>query len=495
MTNDPRSAPLTRTETDSLGSREVPANAYWGVHTLRALENFPITSVPISVYPDLIEALATVKQAAARANKAIGVLDAERADAIDQAAQEVRDGALRDQFIVDIVQGGAGTSTNMNTNEVLANRALEILGRERGDYAFLHPIDHVNRSQSTNDTYPTSIKLAMIFGVRRLMTALEALSAAFAERGVAFAEVLKVGRTQLQDAVPMTLGQEFTGFSHTIAEDVVLLGKVIPLLAEINLGATAIGTGITADPQYRTEVRRQLAEASGIEVVTAPDLIEATSDAGVFLTLSASVKRSATKLSKICNDLRLLSSGPQAGLGEITLPPRQAGSSIMPGKVNPVIPEVVNQIAFAVAGADTTVTMAAEGGQLQLNAFEPIIAHSIMQSLQWMARGCDTLREHCVAGIEANAAKLAAQVDTNVGVVTALTPYIGYAAAASIAHTALTTSTPIATLVVAAGLMDEAQVHRVLSPARLSGIELATGAIPIVTEEMLDAHATRPRNG
>ncbi|WP_420364103.1 aspartate ammonia-lyase [Curtobacterium aetherium] len=478
----------TRTETDSLGSREVPVDSYWGINTLRAMENFPIASVPIAVYPDLVAALVTVKQAAARANKAIGVLDAERADAIDRAAQEVRDGGLRDQFVVDVIQGGAGTSTNMNTNEVLANRALEILGRERGDYAHLHPIDHVNRSQSTNDTYPTSIKIAMIYGVRRLADQLEQLSAAFAERGAAFADVLKVGRTQLQDAVPMTLGQEFTGFAHTIQEDVVQLRRVVPLLAEMNLGATAIGTGITADPLYRDEVRRQLQEASGIDVVTAPDLIEATSDAGSFMTLSGTVKRSAAKLSKICNDLRLLASGPQAGLGEITLPPRQAGSSIMPGKVNPVIPEVVNQIAFAVAGADTTVTMAAEGGQLQLNAFEPVIAHSILQSLQWMARGCATLREHCVVGIEANEAKLAAQVDTNVGVVTALTPYIGYAAAASIAHTALTTSTPISTLVIAAGLMDEDQVHRVLSPARLSGIELATGAIPVVTEEMLDRH-------
>ncbi|WP_439694248.1 aspartate ammonia-lyase [Curtobacterium sp. SP.BCo] len=483
----------TRTETDSLGSLEVPADAYWGINTLRARENFPITSVPIAVYPDLIEALATVKQAAARANKAIGVLDAERADAIDRAAQEVRDGALRDQFVVDVVQGGAGTSTNMNTNEVLANRALELLGREKGDYGYLHPIDHVNRSQSTNDTYPTSVKLAMIFGVQRLIEQLSLLSDAFAERGRAFADVLKVGRTQLQDAVPMTLGQEFTGFAHTIQEDVLLLRTVMPLLAETNLGATAIGTGITADPQYRDEVRRQLQVASGLDIVTAPDLIEATSDAGAFMTLSGTVKRSAAKLSKICNDLRLLASGPQAGLGEITLPARQAGSSIMPGKVNPVIPEVVNQIAFAVAGADTTVTMAAEGGQLQLNAFEPIIAHSIMQSLQWMANGCATLREHCVVGIEANLAKLAAQVDTNVGVVTALTPYIGYAAAASIAHTALTTSTPIATLVTAAGLMEEDQVQRVLSPARLSGIELATGAIPVVTEEMLDAAARETR--
>jgi aspartate ammonia-lyase len=478
----------TRRETDSLGSRDVPAEAYWGIHTLRALENFPIANRPISVYPELVEALAVVKQAAARANVEIGVLDRTKAQAIEQACEEIRGGALHDQFAVGVVQGGAGTSTNMNSNEVIANRALEILGHERGQYEYLHPIDDVNRSQSTNDTYPTAIKLAMSFTLAKLVRELGLLADAFAAKGVEFRDVLKVGRTQLQDAVPMTLGQEFTGFAHTLGEDQQRLRDTLPLLAEINLGATAIGTGITADPNYAEAVRRHLSDISGITMVTAPDLIEATSDAGVYMTVSGALKRSAIKLSKICNDLRLLSSGPQAGLGEITLPPRQAGSSIMPGKVNPVIPEVVNQVAFAVAGADVTVTMAAEAGQLQLNAFEPVIANSVLQSVQWLDRACRTLRINCIQGIQANTSRLAQQVETNIGVVTALTPYIGYAAAASIAHTALATETSIATLVVAAGLMTSDQVEHVLSPARLSGLEAITSSIPVVTAEQITAH-------
>ncbi|WP_371741206.1 aspartate ammonia-lyase [Frigoribacterium sp. CFBP 8754] len=470
----------TRVESDSLGSREVPADAYWGIHTARALENFPISMRPISVYPDLVVALALVKQAAARANVEIGVLDPRKAEAIERACVEIRGGALHDQFAVGVIQGGAGTSTNMNSNEVIANRALELLGHGKGEYEHLHPIDDVNRSQSTNDTYPTSVKIGMVLTLRRLLDELDLLATAFATKGAEFHDVLKVGRTQLQDAVPMTLGQEFVGFAHTLGEDVQRLRDVVPLLGEINLGATAIGTGITADPLYAEAVRRHLGELSGMELVTAPDLIEATSDTGVFMTLSGALKRSAIKLSKICNDLRLLSSGPQAGIGEITLPPRQAGSSIMPGKVNPVIPEVVNQVAFSVAGADVTVTMAAEAGQLQLNAFEPVIAHSVMQSLQWMTAACRTLRVNCVDGIEANRARLSQQVDTNVGSVTALTPYIGYSAAASIAHTALTTNASISTLVVAAGLMSEEQVRKVLSPARLSGLEAVTSAIPVI---------------
>ncbi|WP_307803053.1 aspartate ammonia-lyase [Frigoribacterium sp. PvP032] len=486
--------PSTRTETDSLGSREVPADAYWGIHTARALENFPISQRPISVYPDLVIALALVKQAAARANVEIGVLERHKADAIEQACVEIRGGALHDEFAVGVIQGGAGTSTNMNSNEVIANRALELMGHPKGDYAHLHPIDDVNRSQSTNDTYPTSVKIAMVLTLRRLLDELDLLATAFATKGAEFHDVLKVGRTQLQDAVPMTLGQEFVGFAHTLGEDVQRLRDVIPLLGEINLGATAIGTGITADPQYADAVRRHLSELSGMELVTAPDLIEATSDTGVFMTLSGALKRSAIKLSKICNDLRLLSSGPQAGIGEITLPPRQAGSSIMPGKVNPVIPEVVNQVAFSVAGADVTVTMAAEAGQLQLNAFEPVITHSVMQSLQWMTYACRTLRVNCVDGIEANRARLTQQVETNVGSVTALTPYIGYSAAAAIAHTALTTNAPIARLVVAAGLMSEEQVQKVLSPARLSGLEAVTSAIPVIDVDDPAAAVARAAN-
>jgi aspartate ammonia-lyase len=367
----------------------------------------------------------------------------------------------------------------MNVNEVIANAGLEAMGRPYGDYAALHPIDDVNRSQSTNDVYPTAIKLAMVLGIQRLLTEHAKLTASFAAKGREFAHVLKVGRTQLQDAVPMTLGQEFTGFAHTLQEDFDRLSEAVPWLNEINLGATAIGTGITADPRYAEAVRHHLEELTGLPQETAPDLIEATSDAGIFMTVSGILKRAAVKLSKICNDLRLLSSGPQAGLGEISLPARQAGSSIMPGKVNPVIPEVVNQVAFSVIGADATVTAAAEGGQLQLNAFEPVIAHSILQSLSWMTNACRTLRVNCIDGITANTARLAAEVESSVGVVTALTPYIGYAAAATLAHTALTTNASIADLVVDAGLMSDADVRRVLSPERLSGIEAITGAIPI----------------
>jgi aspartate ammonia-lyase len=456
----------TRTESDSLGSMQIPASAYWGIHTARALENFPITRRAIHVYPDLIVALARVKQAAARANLELGAIDAEKARIIDEVCEEIVGGALHREFCVGVIQGGAGTSTNMNTNEVIANRGLELMGHERGEYQYLHPIDDVNRSQSTNDVYPTAIKLAMVFGTQRLLVEHQLLTKSFRAKGREFNDVLKIGRTQLQDAVPMTLGQEFRGFAVTLAEDYDRLTEVMPLLNEINMGATAIGTGITADPRYAEAVRRQLVDITGIEMVTAPDLIEATSDAGVFMTLSSTLKRAAVKLSKICNDLRLTSSGPQAGLGEIMLPPRQAGSSIMPGKVNPVIPEVVNQVAFSIIGADATVTAAAEAGQLQLNAFEPVITHSILQSIMWLTNACYTLRVNCVDGITANYSRLAAQVESSVGVVTALTPYIGYAASAKLAHTALTTNASIAELVVAAGLMELRILERVCSVLR-----------------------------
>jgi len=476
---EPPASGETRLESDSLGSKQIPADAYWGIHTARALENFPITRRAIFNYPDLIRALAQVKQAAALANAEIGVLEQWKADLIVRVCEEIVAGNLHTEFCVGVIQGGAGTSTNMNTNEVIANRGLEILGLPRGTYAQLHPIDDVNRSQSTNDVYPTAIKLAMVFGVQRLLEEHRKLEKSFLAKGAEFHDILKIGRTQLQDAVPMTLGQEFRGFAHTIAEDYDRLSEVIPWLNEINMGATAIGTGITADPRYADAVRRHLVAVTGIEMETAPDLIEATSDAGIFMTLSGTLKRAAVKLSKICNDLRLLSSGPQAGLGELTLPPRQAGSSIMPGKVNPVIPEVVNQVAFSVIGADATVTAAAEAGQLQLNAFEPVIAHSILQSLAWMTNACRTLRVNCIDGITANTARLAAQVESSVGVVTALTPYIGYAASATLAHTALTTNASIAELVVEAGLMRAEDVARVLSPERLSGMVPTTASISL----------------
>ena len=472
-------APGTRIETDSLGSLEVPSDAYWGIHTARALTNFPISQRAISNYPDLIRALARVKQAAARANKDLGVLDAEKADIIDRVCEEIVGGALHEQFVVGVIQGGAGTSTNMNVNEVIANRGLELMGHARGEYEHLHPIDDVNRSQSTNDVYPTAIKLGMVFSLQKLLAEHRLLTHAFEKKGREFEHVLKVGRTQLQDAVPMTLGQEFMGFAHTLAEDYDRLTESIKWLNEINLGATAIGTGITCDPGYAEAARHHLDQVTGLTFETAPDLIEATADAGIFMTLSGILKRAAVKLSKICNDLRLLSSGPQAGFGEITLPPRQAGSSIMPGKINPVIPEVVNQVAFSVIGADATVTAAAEAGQLQLNAFEPVIAHSILQSLVWMRRACRTLRINCIDGITANTDRLTLQVSSSVGVVTALTPYIGYAAAASLAHQALTTNSSIAELVLDAGLLTPEEVERILAPERLSNMVPFTGGVEL----------------
>ena len=476
----PAGAGATRLESDSLGELAIPADAYWGIHTARALENFPISRRPISVYPEFVRALACVKQAAARANREIGALDPERAELIDRACERIKDGALHDQFVVGVVQGGAGTSTNMNANEVITNLALELAGRPKGDYAYLNPIDHTNRSQSTNDTYPTSIKVGLLFSLGSLLAELAALRDAFGAKGEEFATVLKVGRTQLQDAVPMTLGQEFHGFATTLGEDHDRLWEASWLLNEINLGATAIGTGITAPPGYKEAVLRHLNAITGLRLQTATDLVESTSDTGAFVSFSGALKRSAVKLSKICNDLRLLSSGPQAGLGEINLPPRQAGSSIMPGKVNPVIPEAVNQVAFAIVGADMTVTMAAEGGQLQLNAFEPIIAHSLFQSITWLANSMHALRVHCVTGITANEDRLADTVARSVVVVTALTPYIGYAQAARLAHDALEQNANVADLVVASGLLSQEAVDKLFRADRLSGVVPPTSPIPVI---------------
>jgi aspartate ammonia-lyase len=469
---NPQTMPIptrTRVETDSLGSVHVPADALWGVHTARALENFPIARRPISVFPELITAYACVKQACARANKELGDLDSKLADVIDQVCQEIIDGQLHEHFVVGVMQGGAGTSTNMNVNEVIANRGLEILGYEHGQYEFLHPIDDVNRSQSTNDTYPTSVKLALAFALQPLLTQLELLRDSFTAKSAEFMHILKVGRTQMQDAVPMTLGQEFHGFATTLGEDIDRLRETIWMLCEVNLGATAIGTGITADPRYAALAVKHLGEITKLKITSAPDLIEATSDAGGFMSFSGTLKRSAIKLSKICNDLRLLSSGPQAGLGEINLPARQAGSSIMPGKVNPVIPEVVNQVAFVIAGTDVTVTMAAEGGQLQLNAFEPVIAYSLLTSITWLSQACLTLRVNCVDGITANAERLESMAATSVGVITALIPIIGYQEAAKLAKDALHTGRPVADLVVEAGLMSREEVLAELQPAKLAG--------------------------
>jgi aspartate ammonia-lyase len=439
----------------------VPADAYYGVHTLRALENFAITGTPISIYPELVMALACVKQAAAIANAELGLLEERRAHAIRLACEEVREGKLFEEFVVDVIQGGAGTSSNMNANEVICNRALELLGHRKGEYQHLHPLDHVNLSQSTNDVYPTAVKLALQFGINRLLVDMALLRRSFEAKAAEFGEVLKVGRTQLQDAVPMTLGQEFSTYAVMLGEDEQRLAEAASLIREINLGATAIGTG------------------SNVPFIVSPNLIEATQDAGSFVQLSGVLKRIAVKLSKICNDLRLLSSGPRAGIGEITLPAVQAGSSIMPGKVNPVIPEVVNQIAFEVIGNDITVTMAAEAGQLQLNAFEPIIAHSLFKSLQHLGAGCRTLAERCVNGITANVERARRLLDESTALVTALNPFLGYARSSEIAREALATGARVYDLVLQKKLMTREQLDQILRPEVLTKPHYSTVHKPI----------------
>jgi aspartate ammonia-lyase len=457
-----------RVEHDLLGDYDVPETAYYGVHTARALENFPITGLPISRYPELIVALACVKLAAAQANHRLGLLDAERTDAIVTACRELSAGKLHDQFVVDVIQGGAGTSTNMNANEVIANRGLELLGHRRGDYHHLHPLEHVNLGQSTNDVYPTALKVALHFAVQRLRVAMTELVTAFADKAVEFGGHLKMGRTQLQDAVPMTLGQEFRSYAVMVGEDADRLGEAGQLICEINLGGTAIGTGLNAHRGYAAAVCEELRAITELPLVTAPNLVEATQDVGSFVQLSGVLKRTAIKLSKICNDLRLLSSGPRAGFGELNLPAVQAGSSIMPGKVNPVIPEVVNQVAFEVIGNDIAVTVAAEGGQLQLNAFEPIIAHSLFESLAHLTAACDTLRTRCVQGITANTAHMRAMVDHSIGLVTALNPHIGYEAATQLATEALNSDSDIASLVLDRQLLTASELERIFTPDNLA---------------------------
>jgi aspartate ammonia-lyase len=458
----------TRVEHDLLGERDVPAEAYYGIHTLRARENFPITGTSIAIYPELVRALACVKQAAALANNALGLLPDAKAGAIVRACEEIRAGRLREEFAVDVIQGGAGTSTNMNANEVIANRALELLGHARGDYRHLHPIEDVNMSQSTNDVYPTAVNVALHFAIDGLAVSMAALRRAFGDKAQEFAAVLKMGRTQLQDAVPMTLGQELGTYAVMLQEDEERLREAALLITEINLGATAIGTGINAHPDYAALACERLSDITGIRLVTASNLVEATQDAGAFVQLSGVLKRIAVKLSKVCNDLRLLSSGPRAGLGEINLPAVQAGSSIMPGKVNPVIPEVVNQIAFEVIGNDVTVSFAAEAGQLQLNAFEPIIAHSLFKSVAHLARGCDVLRERCVVGITANRERMARMVESSIGLATALNPYIGYEAASGLAREALATGRTVYELVLEKKLLSKERLDEILRPGALT---------------------------
>ena len=458
-----------RTEHDLLGDREVPDDALYGIQTLRALENFPITGVPLREFPALIEALAAVKAAAALTNAELGLLPADVSDPIVRAAREIRSGRHHEHFLVDMIQGGAGTSTNMNANEVIANRALELSGHSRGQYQHVHPNNHVNLSQSTNDVYPTAVKIALHTTIEDLRTAMRLLAESFLAKGREFAPFIKMGRTQLQDAVPMTLGQEFTAFGHTILEDVDRLFEAQALIREINMGATAIGTGINAPGGYAESVRAHLSEITGLDLVTAPDLVEATADTGSFVQLSGVLKRCAVKLSKICNDLRLLSSGPRAGLGEINLPPMQPGSSIMPGKVNPVIPEVVNQVCFDVIGGDVTVTMAAEAGQLQLNVFEPIIAYRLLGGISSLTNACTVLRERCIDGISANPDRMRHFVEQSIGIVTALVPVLGYEASTEIARDALASGRGVYEIVMERGLLTRDQLDRALDPQRMAG--------------------------
>jgi aspartate ammonia-lyase len=457
-----------RTERDFLGEKQIPDHAYWGVHTMRAVENYPITGITLANTPDIIKAIAMVKLACTKANLELGVLDQRHAGAILRACDELIHGKLHDQFVVDVVQGGAGTSTNMNANEVIANRGLEILGHSKGQYEYLHPNDHVNASQSTNDVYPTSVRLALCFAIDRLLQNMASLRHAFENKSKEFHSILKIGRTQLQDAVPMTLGQEFSTFSVMLGEDEMRLSEARALITEVNLGATAIGTGINTDSRYADLAIKYLREESGYPLVKAANLIEATQDCGAFVQLSGVLKRIAVKLSKTCNDLRLLSSGPQAGFNEIRLPAKAAGSSIMPGKVNPVIPEVMNQIAFEVIGNDITVTMAAEAGQLQLNAFEPVMGWSLFKSINHLAAGCHTLQVNCVEGITANIEVLADRVRRSVTVVTALNPLIGYERSAMLGKAALATGRSIAELAEELGIMKAVDVEALLKPELLT---------------------------
>ncbi len=457
-----------RLEHDLLGERQVPAEAYYGIQTLRGVENYDITGIPLAHYPQFIRALAMVKKAAAKANHKLGDLPKDIADAIGVACDEIIAGNLHNQFVVDMIQGGAGTSTNMNANEVIANRALEILGRSRGEYEVIHPNNHVNLSQSTNDVYPTAIRLAIVLSHEPLTQAISELAYELKQKAVEFSDVIKMGRTQLQDAVPMTLGQEFDAFRMTVKEDIQRIRNAVDLFKEINLGATAIGTGITAKPEYSSLAIEELVRISGVELVPAANLVEATSDMGAFVLFSGVLKRVAVKISKLCNDLRLLSSGPRTGFNEINLPPMAPGSSIMPGKVNPVIPEVVNQVAFQVIGNDLTVTMGAEAGQLQLNVMEPVIAFNIFQSLKMLTQAINTLTRRCIQGITANRERCRQLVEHSIGLVTALNPYIGYENSTRIAKKALETNRSVAELVLEEGLLSREQLEDILKPERMT---------------------------
>ena len=465
-----RAQPGLRMEHDLLGELTVPGDAYYGVHTTRALRNFAVSGIPIGHHPELVTALTAVKQAAAAANRDLGRLADADAAAIMQACADIRGGALHEQFAVDVIQGGAGTSANMNANEVIANRALELLGHPRGDYARLHPLDQVNAGQSTNDVYPTAARIAVWTATEPLLAQLGHPRQVCQVQAHRFRHVIKMGRTQLQDAVPMTLGQELAAWAVTIGEDIDRLAGVRAVLGEVDLGGTAIGTGLNADPPFGARAVGYLRELTGIPLTVSPDLVEATQDAGAFVYFSGMLKRIAVKLSKICNDLRLLSSGPGAGFGDITLPAVQAGSSIMPGKVNPVIPELVNQIAFGVIGRDLTITMAAEAGQLQLNAFEPVMVHCLLTGLHHLSAGAGLLADRCLTGLTANEEALRDRVASSAGLATALSPYLGYAAASELARDAQASNRPLRVLAQERGLLTPEVIDALLAdPHRLTG--------------------------
>jgi len=461
-----------RLEHDLLGDKAVPADAYYGIQTQRALENFAISGVNLQLFPTFIRALAEVKLAAALANHELGSLSDEKTEAIGRACREIRDGALHEHFVVDLIQGGAGTSTNMNANEVIANRALELMGYKKGEYQYCHPNNDVNQSQSTNDVYPTALKIALIKMKEPLLEELQLLIDSMRNKAREFEHVIKIGRTQLQDAVPISLGQSFEAYAVTLEEEIDRLNNNADLFLEINMGGTAIGTGINTSPQYARLVEKHLREVTGLPVVKSRNLIEATQDTGAFIMFSSAVKRLAIKLSKICNDLRLLSSGPRAGFNEINLPPRQPGSSIMPGKVNPVIPEVVNQIAFQVMGNDLTVNLAVEAGQLELNAFEPIMAASLFESIKLLRNGMNTLRLRCIDGITANEEQCRKYVHQSISIITLLQPVLGYATCSELSQEALAKGESVYDLVLEKGLLEKTELDRLLAPENMIGPQL-----------------------
>lgn len=456
-----------RVESDLLGELQVPAEAYYGVQTQRAINNYKISGKHMCDYPEYVKAIAYVKLAAAEANHELGQLPDDVADAMCRACREIIDGKFHENFVTDMVQGGAGTSVNMNANEVIANRALELMGYEKGDYQHCWPNDHCNCGQSTNDVYPTTIRLTFIEMNKQLVAALERLVASFRKKGEEFKNNIKMGRTQLQDAVPMTSGQEFTAFANTLEEEIGNLNRNVELMLEINMGATAIGTGLNAVPGYAELCMKKLAELTGENFTLGKDLVEATPDTGDYVSYSGALKRLAVKLSKICNDLRLMASGPRCGLHEINLPPMAPGSSIMPGKVNPVIPEVTNQTCFKVIGNDTTVMIAAEAGQLQLNVMEPVITQCIIESQTWLGRAMDTLRERCVDGITVNAEHNAETVRNSIGIVTALNPYIGYKNSTKIAKEALETGASVYDLVLRDKILTKEKLDAILDPKHM----------------------------